>query len=137
MDGLIYHAIMKNLLYCLILSASLAGCHKRGLAPNEPDNASLVVGNYKLTKANYMGKDIISTYNAWLAVSRIDPNTVKADYKFSSPISPYTETWTLKKIAKDTLELKTGIGTIRYQSGQIGPMSLADGTLYLTFQKED
>jgi hypothetical protein len=130
---------MKKFIFLLLLT-NLTACHKTQLKPNEPELATVVSGDYQLIKASYMGNNIISTYKAQLSVSKIDANHVNADFSFSPPVSPFTESWQLRKIASDTIEIRqvgtvgtTGLYTL-YEKGQIS-LSLADASLQLRFKK--
>ncbi|GAB3255862.1 hypothetical protein GCM10027347_17300 [Larkinella harenae] len=113
------------------------GC-KRNVELNEPDAATIVAGTYQLIKVTGpMNPDAALEYykpSSSLFVTKINPTSAKATYTTPSGNSPFSETWTLAKVANDTVKIKSQISfTEQYQNGTI-VVGLADATLYLWFE---
>lgn len=124
---------MKTPFLFIFLLAFLTSC-KKNVEPQAPDAATIIAGTYKVTRAVLYWGEPRTNYGASLKINRINANTVKTDFLFDHA-SPFTETWTLEKVAEDTVKIKSGSFYVsQYQKGQIDAM-LADRILNLRFEQ--
>ncbi|RRA99727.1 hypothetical protein [Larkinella rosea] len=122
---------MRKLLTLYFLVRLMTSCNRNV----EPDAATMIAGKYEVVKVKYMGFDITGNYKSTITVTRLTASTVHAETTFPYGTSPVSDTWTVTKVANDSIAIKTsGQYVIRNQNNEIYT-PLADGSLELLYRK--